>query len=193
MQAASLWRWGSESLAGRTVALQGCGNVGTWLARELRRAGARLVVTDVDARRRERLASEVEGRAVAPDEIFEIDADVLAPCALGSVLNDATVPRLRAEVVCGAANNQLAEDRNGEDVAMRGILYTPDYVANAGGVLSGAHDVLGWSSAEVAAKVEGIFEKATTVFTIARDVGIAPHRAADRLAASILRGERPAG
>jgi leucine dehydrogenase len=169
-------------LAGRTVALQGCGNVGSNLARQLARAGARLVVADVDAERATRLAAEIGAASVGADEIAAVEADVFSPCALGAVLDDRTIGKLRVELVVGAANNQLLEPRHGDALAARGVLYAPDYVVNAGGVISGGRDLLGWSAEEVARRVEAIFDTTLEVFEFARAEGVAPAAAADRLA-----------
>jgi leucine dehydrogenase len=193
LEAAALVRWGSPDLAGRTVALQGCGNVGAHLARELRARGARLVVTDLDRERARAVAAETGADLVDPEAIWDAAADVYAPCALGGVLNAATIPRLRVAIVTGAANNQLAEPADGDRLAERGILYAPDYVANAGGMLSGGRDLLGWSAEETAARIEGIHDTLLEVFRLAERDGVAPHTAADRLAAERLRKAPLAG
>jgi len=182
VQAAALHRWGSDDLTGRTVALQGCGNVGEQLARGLREAGARLVVTDVDSGRIRRVVEATGARAVAPEEIYGEAADVFAPCALGGVLNPETIPRLRVEIVAGAANNQLLTPEDGDRLAERGITYAPDYVANAGGVISGCRELLGWSPETVRERIERIYGTLLAVFLLAGERGISPHRAADHLA-----------
>ncbi len=182
IQAAARVRWGADELAGRTVALQGCGNVGYHLAKELARAGAALVVADVDRERAERVGRELGARVVAAEEILATQADVLAPCALGAILDDVSIPLLRVEVIAGAANNQLLEGRHGEMLAARGVLYAPDYVVNAGGVLSGGFDLLGWTTDEVARRVEAIYDTTLEVFDVAHAKGISPAAAADRLA-----------
>ncbi|HEX2093348.1 MAG TPA: Glu/Leu/Phe/Val dehydrogenase dimerization domain-containing protein [Longimicrobiaceae bacterium] len=182
MQAAVEHRRGSPELAGLAVALQGCGNVGRHLALLLRGAGARLVVTDVDPERAERVAAECGAGVVVPEAIYEVPADVFAPCALGGVLSDDTVPRLAARIVCGGANNQLLEPRHGEMLAERGILYAPDYVANAGGVIAGVGDTRGEDPAVSAARVEGIYDTMLAVLRSAEELGITPERAADRYA-----------
>ena len=132
-------RFGSADLAGRSAAVVGAGHVGDQLARMLAADGARVIVSDIDERKRA-LAEELDGAAwMSPEQALLADVDALAPCALGGVLDEATVPALRARIVCGAANNQLAHDALAEDLARRGILYAPDFVANAGGlVLVGA-------------------------------------------------------
>lgn len=119
------------------VAIQGVGNVGAWLARIVAREGCALTVADRDAALARTVAREYGARAVPPARILGVDCDVLAPCALGGILNARTIPKLRCRVVCGAANNQLATPADGDRLARRGILYAPDYLANAGGVLRG--------------------------------------------------------
>src|SRR5579864_3416531 len=133
MQAAAKYKWGSDDLAGQTVAIQGCGHVGYFLAGELARAGAKLIVTDVDPAKVKRVVDEYGAKAVDPEEV-SVAADIFAPCALGGVLNDKTIPKLKAAVVVGAANNQLLEPHHGDLLEQHGILYAPDYAANAGGV-----------------------------------------------------------
>ena len=190
MQAAARFRWGADSLAGRTVAVQGCGNVGLNLARELRRAGARLVVADVDGERAGRAARELDAQQVGTDEIYDAEADVFAPCALGGVVNDDTLARLRVEVVCGAANNQLLEARHGDALHARDILYAPDYAANAGGVVNGCRELLGWTPEQSAQKVHSLYDTLLDIFTLARDENVPTHAAADRLAEARLRAGR---
>jgi leucine dehydrogenase len=186
MNAAALHRWGADDLAGRTVAIQGCGNVGFHLARELAAAGARLIVADVDPERVRRTVEATGAAAVDPEEIQKVEADIFAPCALGGILNAGTIPGLRVEIVAGAANNQLWEDSDGDRLYGRGILYVPDYVANAGGVISGGREILGWSGEETSERIAGIYDTLLTVLRLARAEGIPPHAAADRLAGERL-------
>ncbi|HEV2855271.1 MAG TPA: Glu/Leu/Phe/Val dehydrogenase dimerization domain-containing protein [Thermoanaerobaculia bacterium] len=181
MRAAALHRWGSDDLSGRTVAIQGCGNVGFHLALELKEMGAGLVVTDVDPGRVRRAAEATAARAVEPEEIFDVRADVLAPCALGGVLNPGTIPRLAVEIVAGAANNQLRDPEDGERLRERDILYVPDYVANAGGVIGGCAEILGWSGETVRERVERIYDNLLEVLRLAAEQDVPPHAAADRL------------
>ena len=180
--ASAKYRWGTDDVAGRRVALQGCGSVGYHLAKELSQAGARLIVTDVDAGRVETVVRDFKAERVAPEEIYKTCADIFAPCALGGVINDQTVPQLKVEIVVGAANNQLLEDRHGEALAERGILYAPDYVANAGGVINVCIGVLGWERARAAAKVDGIYDTLLNIFRVAETRGIPTSMAADQLA-----------
>lgn len=182
IQASAFRRWGSDSLEGKTIAVQGCGNVGHHLAVELHRAGAKLVVTDIDAERVKRVVSETGARAVASDEIYGQQADIFAPCALGGGINDRTIPQLKVEIVAGAANNQLLEDRHGDELESRGILYAPDYVANAGGVINVYSELAGWSRERSLRKADEIYHTILNVFDIAQQDGIPTYKAADRLA-----------
>lgn len=188
MQAAAKYRWGSNELAGRTVAIQGCGSVGYYLASYLNDAGANLIVSDVDPRKVERVVNEFGAMAFGPDDIYYADADVFAPCALGGVLNDETIHALKTEIVAGAANNQLLEPRHGDELAALNILYVPDYAANSGGVINGLRDLLGWDAAQSAAKVDEIYDTVFNIFRIAEAEGIPTYKAADRLAEERLGG-----
>ena len=188
MQAAAKFRWGSDDLSGKTVALQGCGHVGSFLAAELHRAGARLVVTDIDPERIKPVVAEYGARVVAADEIYRSQADIFAPCALGGILNDTTLPQLQVEMVVGAANNQLLEARHGDMLGQRDILYAPDYAANAGGVISGCCiEMLGWDLSRTLAKIDAIYETLFRIFELSRQDQIPTHEAADRLAERIFK------
>lgn len=187
IQACAKIRWGSESVAERTVAVQGLGHVGYSLCRELHGAGARLIVTDIDASRVKRAVDDFGAKAVEPEKIYGVKADIFAPCALGGILNDETIPQLCVEVVAGAANNQLLEERHGDDLERRGILYAPDYVANAGGVINVYSELAGWSAQRALRKADEIYDTTLSVFEIAREQGIPTHVAADRLAERRLK------
>ena len=189
MQAAAKHQWGSDDLAGKTVAIQGCGHVGYFLAGELARVGAKLIVTDVDPAKVKQMVNDYGAIAVAPEEIYAAAADVFAPCALGGVLNDQTIPQLNAELVVGAANNQLLEPRHGDLLGQRGILYAPDYAANAGGVINGCcREMLGWDVPRTLAKTDAIYDTLLTIFGIAQQGRIPTYQAADRLAEERLQG-----
>lgn len=180
--ASAKYRWGSDDVAGRTVTLQGCGNVGYHLARELHEAGAKLIVTDIDRERVENIVRDFKAEAVEPDDIYDVRADIFAPCALGGVINDRTLAQLKVEIVAGAANNQLLEARHGEALAERGILYAPDYVANAGGVINVCIGALGWERERVTLKVKEIYDTLLNIFKTAEREGISTSQAADQLA-----------
>ncbi len=147
-----------DSLEGVHVAVQGVGHVGYHLCRELHAAGAKLSVADVDPLKAERAHREFKAQVVPLDEIFRCECDVLAPCALGSALNDTTIPRLKCKIVAGAANNQLAQPRHGDDLHARGILYAPDYAINAGGLVNVAQEVLGYDANKAREKTMKIFD-----------------------------------
>ncbi|HET7374317.1 MAG TPA: Glu/Leu/Phe/Val dehydrogenase [Gemmatimonadaceae bacterium] len=187
IQASARERWGSDDLSTRVIALQGCGHVGYYLAKELHETGAKLVVTDIDAERVKRVVNEFGARAVGSDEIYTVQADIFAPCALGAIINDKTIPALKVEIVAGAANNQLLEERHGDELDRRGIMYTPDYVANAGGVINVYSELAGWTSARSFRKADEIYETVLKVFEIARAEKIPTYLAADRLAEQRIR------
>ena len=182
IQACARVKWGSESVNGRTVIVQGLGNVGHFLCRELTAAGAKLIVTDIDKAKVERAASEFGATPVDPAAIYAQQGDIFAPCALGGIINDETIPQLKVEIVAGGANNQLLEQRHGEELEGRGILYAPDYVANAGGVINVYGEVAGWTRDRALRKADEIFDTTLGVFEIAREQGIPTYVAADRLA-----------
>ena len=182
IEASAFERWGSDSLHERTVAMQGLGHVGYHLAMELHNAGAQLVVTDIDAARIQRVVDATNAKVVALEEIYAVKADIFTPCALGGILNDNTIPQLKVEIVAGAANNQLLEDRHGDDLEARGILYAPDYVANAGGVINVYSELTGWSRERSLRKAGEIYTTVLSVFRLAKDKRIPTYRAADLVA-----------
>ncbi len=190
IQASACQKWGSDNLEGRTIAIQGLGNVGSHLARELHAAGAKLVVTDIDAGRIKRVVDEMGATAVALDAIYGVKADIFTPCALGGILNDDTIPQLNVEIVAGAANNQLLEDRHGDALEARGILYAPDYVANAGGVINVYSELTGWSRERSLRKADEIYQTVLSVFRLAKDTGIPTYMAADRVAEQRIHAVR---
>ncbi len=188
MQAAARLRWGTEDLAGKTVAIQGCGHVGYHLAEWLHKAGAKLIVSDVDEARVRKTVSDFGATAVASESIYAANADIFAPCALGAVLNDSTIPQLTVEIVAGAANNQLPEARHADALQTRNILYAPDYAANAGGVIWGCCvERLGWDRERTLKKVDAIHDTIVAIFDIAAQEGLTPAAAADHLAEKRLQ------
>src|SRR5881398_748827 len=182
VKACARYRYGSDSLAGKSVALQGCGSVGYHLAKLLFAEGAVITCTDIDPQRVKRVVEECGAKAVAPDAIYDVRATIFAPCALGAVINDDTVQRLQVEIVAGAANNQLAEDRHGDELERRGITYAPDYVINGGGLINVNAELHGWAPERARSKAGEIYDTLLRVFEIAREEGIPSYRAADRLA-----------
>jgi leucine dehydrogenase len=177
--------FGSPGLEGRTVAIQGVGSVGSRLAQLLGEAGARLILADVIDERALELASRVGAEVVGASAVLTVPCDVLSPCATGGVLDAASISRLACRVVAGAANNQLAESEDADRIAAAGILYAPDFVVNAGGVLHLAgFERLGWDGAEMQARLAGIEVTLREVFQIAERDGVTTSEAADRLAAA---------
>lgn len=175
--------YGSSEPHRRSVAVQGVGSVGKELVKLLTEAGADVTIADIDAERANALAAQYHARVAAPDEIHALAVDVYSPCALGAILNDQTIPQLRCKIVCGSANNQLAEARHGEMLVERGILYAPDYIVNAGGVISGVDSLHpgGFNRQRALDKVAQIYRTMGEVAEIARTRGISTARAADVL------------
>jgi leucine dehydrogenase len=181
--ASAQWKWGSTSLEGKTVTVQGIGNVGRYLCDELAAVGAKLKVHDLRADRAEAVAKLHGATVVGADEVYTTKADIFAPCALGAILNDDTIPRLQVEVVAGGANNQLLErDRHAAALEKRGILYAPDFVANAGGVINVYSELVGWTHERALRKADEIFDTLLGVYAIAKEQNITTALAADRLA-----------
>lgn len=176
--------WGDPSLAGRHVVVLGAGKVGSALARHLHEAGARLTLADVRADVVGALAAELGASVVGVDEAVTVECDILSPCALGAVLDVSTIPRLRCAAVCGAANNQLATDADGERVGERGVLYAPDYVVNAGGVINIADETApgGYDHDRAFARVAGIETTLGRIFDLADVQGVTTAAAADHIA-----------
>jgi leucine dehydrogenase len=157
------------------------------LASLLHSDGVRLIVSDVDRVKVDRLAKEFDAIAVAPEEIYSVDADVYAPCALGGTINDDTISQFTVEIIAGGANNQLLEERHGDELEKRGILYAPDYAAYAGGIINGCRELLGWGASQSLAKVDEIYDTVLAIFRTAQAEGIPTYKAADRLAEKRLQ------
>ncbi len=182
MKAAAKERWGSDSLAGRTVLVQGCGKVAYYLSGHLHSEGAKLVVTDLDSEKVKRVVTEFGATAVAPDVIYDQPGDIYAPCALGATVNDDTLGRLKVEIIAGCANNQLAEQRHGRDLEKKGMLYAPDYVINGGGLINVYGELEGWPQERAKRKAQEIYDTVRKIFAKARSEGIPSFEAADRVA-----------
>lgn len=170
-----------DSLEKVHVAVQGVGHVGYHLCRELHEQGAKISVADVDPLKAERAMREFGASVVALDKIFETECDVIAPCALGSALNDLTIPRIKAKIVAGAANNQLAQPRNGDDLHARGILYAPDYAINAGGLVNVAQEVLGYDAKKARDKTLEIYDTIFEIGDRSKKSGTPTYRIADMM------------
>jgi leucine dehydrogenase len=161
--------------------VQGVGHVGYHLCKELHTAGAKLSVADVDPLKAERAQREFKAAIVPLDKVFETECDVIAPCALGSALNDTTIPRIKAKIVAGAANNQLAQPRHGDDLHARGILYAPDYAINAGGLVNVAQEVLGYDANKARVNTMKIFDTIWEISDRSAKTGTPTYRIADML------------
>jgi leucine dehydrogenase len=191
IRAAVEHRLGRPDLAGLRVAVQGLGAVGLPLCRYLAEAGAALIVTDLDQARAAEAARAFGALAVEPDAIYGQPADVFAPCALGAVLNDHTIAGLGARIVCGGANNQLAEARHAAALAARGILFVPDYIANAGGVIDFDQERTGDDAPQaVLGAVARIHEITSDVLERAARAGEMPLQVADRIVRERLAAAR---
>jgi len=182
MKACAQEVWGSDSLEGKTVSVQGTGHVGYFLCKHLHEEGASLVVSDIQADRVQKVVDEFGATPVSTEEIYGVDADVFAPCALGAIINDDTLPQLKVKIIAGAANNQLGEERHGDVLQERGIIYAPDYAINAGGLINVNAEVEGWDLERSRHKASEIYDTILRVLQVAKDDGIPTYRAADRLA-----------
>jgi len=182
MRAVAEELWKDTDLADRHVVVQGVGKVGSHLCRLLHEAGARLTVADVDLDNVARAVKEFGVDTVEPDKAHAVECDIFAPCALGAIVNDDTMAELKCAAVAGSANNVLARDEHGYALRQAGILYAPDYVINAGGLINVADELQGYSAERATAKVEGIFGALRTIFHRAKAEGIPTSEAADRLA-----------
>lgn len=182
MKAAAKEAFGSDDLKGLTVAIQGVGNVSFNLCKHLHGEGAKLIVTDINKDAVERAVEAFGAKAVDINEIYSVECDIFSPCALGAIMNDETIPQLKAKVIAGAANNQLKETKHGDMIADLGIVYAPDYVINAGGVINVADELYGYNRERAMKKVETIYNKIETIFEISKRDQIPTYLAADRMA-----------
>ncbi len=176
--------YGSPDLQGRTIALQGTGAVGKHALKYLVEAGAIVTVADIDQERARLVAAEYDLHIVSPEEIHSLRTDVYCPCALGNVLNDQTIPELRCKIVCGSANNQLGEERHGDLLQQRGILYAPDYIVNTGGLLAGLDSLNpgGFNRQRAMEQVSRLYDAMENIIAISKAQNIPTNRAADVLA-----------
>ncbi|HEX2153247.1 MAG TPA: amino acid dehydrogenase, partial [Acidimicrobiia bacterium] len=174
--------WGDPDLAGRKVVVQGVGKVGTAFVQLLVEARAEVLVTDAYQAAVDQAVNNFGVKPVDPDEAWTVPCDIFSPCALGAILNEDTIPRLGCEAVVGSANNQLATEEDGERLAERDILYAPDFVVNAGGLINVYDDLLGYSKTRALHRVDSIYDATLRIYQTAEDKGITPQRAAILLA-----------
>ena len=185
--AAAAHHLGRNTLEGLTIAVQGLGHVGYHLCKHLAKAGAKLVVTDINDAQVQKVVKEFDAACVGPDDIYGVDCDVYAPCALGATINDETLTVLKARIVAGSANNQLLEPRHGGILAQRGILYAPDYVINAGGVIHISHEGRNYDRDKAFAHVGEIHDTLIEIFNLAETLDLPTSEAADRIAEERFR------
>jgi leucine dehydrogenase len=175
-------KFGNEEVGNYSYAVQGLGHVGMEYVKLLRERGAKVFVTDINKSLVSRAVDEFGAEAVSTDEIYDVQADVYSPCALGGTVNENTLPRLKAKVICGAANNQLANNAIGDEVEKRGIVYAPDYAVNAGGVMNVALEITGYNRERAMRMMRTIYHNLARIYEIADRDGIPTYRAADRMA-----------
>ncbi|MBW8185948.1 MULTISPECIES: Leu/Phe/Val dehydrogenase [Shewanella] len=180
---------GIDSLKGLKISVQGVGHVGYYLCRHLHQEGAELIVTDINQSSLDRVATEFGATVVAPQDIYHQDVDIYAPCALGATINDTTIPLLKATIVAGCANNQLAEARHGEKLKELGVLYAPDYVINAGGIINVSFEK-DYDATLATQKVEEIYNTLTRIFVQADKQDRTTASVADDLARAIIEAAK---
>lgn len=190
MKAAANEAYGTPSLEGLTVAVQGVGNVSYTLCKHLHEEGAKLIVTDINKDAVSRAVADFGAKAVDINDIYSVECDIFSPCALGAIINDDTIRQLKAKVIAGAANNQLLETKHGDQLADLGIVYAPDYVINAGGVINVADELYGYNRERALKRVEKIYDKITQIFEISKRDQIPTYLAADRFAEERIENMR---
>ena len=186
IEAAVKHKLGRDDLEGLTVSIQGVGHVGYYLAKELHQLGAKLIVTDVVQASLDRCVEEFNATVVAPDEIYGVESDIFAPCALGAILHDKTIPQLKCSIIAGASNNQLAEDRHGVVLLERGILYSPDYAINAGGLINVAEEYKGYNADTAREKCTLIYDTMAQIFERSTKENVPTNVIADRIVEEMI-------
>lgn len=188
MQASAMQTWGSKSVKGKVVGIQGVGSVGFELAKLIHEDGGSLLFTDINKDNIAKFQAEFpEAKFVQADDIYTTEMDVYSPCALGATLNDKTIPQLKCKIVNGAANNQLAEDRHGKQLQELGILYAPDYLINAGGLMNVSIEFEGWNDDKSRRMIDKIYDTTLEIFKTAEERGIPVNEATDYLAEQRLK------
>jgi leucine dehydrogenase len=182
MKASAKEVWGNDSLTGKKVLVQGIGHVGEVLVSHLTDEGAKVYINDISEERLKAAADKYKAEIVAADKMFDLDIDIYAPCALGATVNDDSLSRLKCRIICGAANNQLADEKkHGEQVGKQGILYAPDYVVNAGGIINVYYELEGYNRERAMSHAEKIYDTTFNLFQLAKKEGIPTYMAANRL------------
>ena len=185
MKAASKYRFGTENLDGKKVLVQGVGHVGETLVKHITDEGAQVILNDINEARLEELSKKYGANVVLGNDIYGLDVDIYAPCALGATVNDASIAQLKAKVIAGAANNQLADElKHGKLLREKGIAYAPDFLINAGGIINVYAEVVGYDKAESLKRTENIYNTTLDIFNLADKENITSHQAAFNIAQS---------
>jgi len=188
MQACANEVWGSDSLENKNIVVQGAGQVAKYLCEYLQNAGANLFLTDIVEEKINNVLKSVKAKVVKPKEIFDIDADIFSPCALGGVISGDTINKLKCEIIAGSANNQLEDEMgNGEQLLKKGILYAPDYVINAGGLINVSNEIEGYRQDRALKQADRIYGNVKNVIQISKDQNIPTHMASNKIAEDRLK------
>lgn len=183
MKASAKEKWNNDSLSGKKIVVQGIGHVGASLVKHLVKEGAKVYISDINEEQLKVVAKETGAEVVSVDKLYDIDMDIYAPCALGATINSDTLNRLKCVIICGAANNQLADENvHGKMVIEKGILYAPDFVVNAGGIINVYYELEGYNRERALAHAEKIYGTILNVFKVAKEQNIPTYMAANRLA-----------
>ncbi len=188
LKACAKFLWGDEDLRSKKIAVQGLGAAGEPLLPYLKNAGLEVIATDINEKTLRHLQSKYGFKTVNPEAIYDVECDIFCPCAIGGILNDKTIPKLKSELVAGCANNQLEdEERHSRMLHERGILYAPDYIINAGGVIQAIDEIQGYNAERVRMKTERIYNRLLSIFETAKREGILPLESANRYAESRIQ------
>jgi len=190
MKAAANEKWGTDNLSGKKVMVQGIGHVGENLVAYLTKDGAKVYISDIAEDRLAEVAKKYNAQVVPLDKVYDVNMDIYAPCALGATVNSDTLKRLKCAIICGAANNQLADEAiHGVELTQKGILYAPDYVVNAGGIVNVYWELFDYDKNKVIAQAENIYNTTLRIFKIAKEENIPTYIAANRIAEERIAAE----
>ena len=190
MKASAKEKWGNDSLSGKKVMVQGIGHVGEHLVDFLTKEGAKVFISDINEERLKEVANKFKAEVVALDKVYDIDMDIYAPCALGATVNTESLSKLKCTIICGSANNQLADEKiHGVEVMKKGIIYAPDYVVNAGGLINVSTEISGMSGDEAMKLAQGIYNTTLSIFKIAKEKNIPTYAAANFIAEERIEKE----
>jgi leucine dehydrogenase len=182
MRVAVYYRWGKTSLSGVKIAIQGLGHVGYSLCKLLSQAGAQLIVADIRPKQVGRILKELKANAVDPEEIYDVEADIFSPCGLGAIINDGTIPRFKCSIIAGSANNQLENPAHGKTLKEKNILYAPDYVINAGGMINVSYESHTYDAEKVKAHIRKTYDTLLDIFQKADELQLPTSDIADQMA-----------